>query len=116
MYWDDTIKHKTYFDKEAFVEIYKLLGDIEQLLNKWVISFEDNSFKNYVDLVSSSYKDLLYGKNSFKELDKETIDRVLAWVNDKKGMIEKGFFYYEKIDPAFAEEVSEALYIMEHTK
>jgi hypothetical protein len=55
-------------------------------------------------------------KKSFKELDKDTIDRVLAWVNDKKGMIEKKFLYYEKVDPEFAEEVSEALYKMEHTK
>ncbi len=115
-WWDDSVKHKGYFDKEALVEIHKLLGDIELLLNKWVLSFEDNSFMTYVDLVNNYYKDLLYEKKSFKELDKETIDRMLVWVNDKKGMIEKGFFYYEKIDPEFAEEVSEALYIMEHTK
>ncbi|GAL86123.1 hypothetical protein Hsw_1577 [Sporocytophaga myxococcoides] len=115
-WWTDSVKHKTYFDKEAFVEIYKLLGDIELLINKWVLSFEDNSFITYIDLVINYYKDLLYGKKSFKEIDKETIDKVLAWINDRKGMIEKGFFYFEKVDPEFAEEVSRALYIVEHIK
>lgn len=115
-WWYDSVKHKTYFNKEAFIEIHKLLGEIELLLNKWVLSFEDNSFITYVDLISNYYKDFLYVKKTFKVLDKETIDKVVAWITDKKGMIEAGFYYYEKLDPEFAEEVSDALYIVEHTK
>lgn len=45
-WWTDMTKVKNYFDKEAFIEIYKLLEDINPLLDRWVISFDDNSFKN----------------------------------------------------------------------
>jgi len=115
-WWTDSVKQKDYFDKEMFIEIHKLLGDSELLLKKWVLSFEDNSFKKYIDLVNNYYNDLTFKRTSFKELDTQTIDKFLVWVNEKKGMIEKGFYYYEKLDPEFASEISNTLYIVEHTK
>ena len=108
-------KNKSYFDKEAFIEIYKLLGDIDPLLDKWAITFDDNSFKNLIDLLDCYYHDLTNKSNKFKEVDKASIDKLLVWLTDKQEIIEKGFFHYENIDKEFAESVSNTLYVIERT-
>ena len=114
-WWTDMTKNKSYFDKEAFIEIYKLLGDIDQLLDRWVIAFDDNSFKNLIDLLDNYYHDLTNKSNQFKEVDKGSIDKLVVWLTDKQEIIEKGFFHYENIDKEFAEKVSNTLYVIEWT-
>lgn len=114
-WWTDVIKNKHYFDKEAFIEIYQLVADIRLLLDRWIICFEDNSFSNYIDFMYDYYSDLAGKNTSFKELDKSAADTLLRWVNDQKQWMESGFFYFEKTDPAFAEKISNTLYIVERT-
>ena len=114
-WWADVIKHKTYFDKEAFIEIYKLLGDINPLLDKWVITFEDNSFKNLIDLIDRYYQYLPNQSNIFKEIDENSIDKLRLWLTDKREIIENGFFHYENIDNEFAKKISNTLCSIEWT-
>lgn len=114
-WWVDTVENKNYFDLEIFVEIYKLMDNINQLLDKWVITFDNNSFKNLINLLDDYYLDLISNGNQFKELDKSSIDALLAWLIDKQKVIEQGFFYYENIDKDFSEKISNTLYTIEHT-
>src|SRR6185369_16388291 len=67
-WWANLIRTKSYFDKEAFIEINKLTHNIDQLLNLWTISFNDKSFSNYVELVYRYYSDLTGKREDFKEI------------------------------------------------
>ena len=60
-----------------------------------------------------SYSDLKNNSNAFKGIDKESIEKLLQWLNEKREIIERGFFHYESIDKDFAEKISNTLYIME---
>jgi hypothetical protein len=111
----DLVKNKPYFDKDAFFEINRLLADINPLLESWVISFDDNSFRNLVDLLYQDYPDLVNKHNRFREVDKDSINKLLVWLKDKKEILEHGFFHYEHIDKAFAEKISNTLYLIERT-
>lgn len=114
-WWTDTVKHKSYFDKEIFTGIYKLTGDIEQLLNRWTVSIEDNSFSNYVDLIYSYYHDLTDKKTEFKEVDHDSIEKLIKWIKDNSKLLETGFFYFANRDSVLAEKISTTQYIYEHT-
>jgi hypothetical protein len=112
-WWTDLLKSKSYFDKEAFVEIYKLIGEVDPLLARWPITFDDNSFKNYIDLLHDYYSDLKNKRHVFKEVDKNATDKLLQWLTENREIIERGFFHYEPLDKDFAEKISNTLYIME---
>ncbi|MDL2297367.1 hypothetical protein LJC68_10000 [Bacteroidales bacterium OttesenSCG-928-B11] len=114
-WWTDTLKHKSYFDKEIFIEIYKLTGDIEQLLTRWALSFEDNSFSNFVDLVHDYYADLMGKRTEFKELDNASIGKLIKWINNNSEILEKGYFHFADKDNLFAEKISDTQYIYERT-
>jgi len=114
-WWTDMTKNKSYFDQETFIEILKLLGDIDSLLDRWVIRFDDNSFKNLIDLIDCYYHELTKKSNRFTGVDRDFIDRLLLWLADKREIIESGFFHYENIDSEFAEKVSNTLYTIERT-
>ncbi len=114
-WWKDMTMNKSYFDKDAFIEIYKLVGDIDLLLSNWEISFEDKSFINLIDLIDGYYLDLLNKNREFKEIDVISKDKLMTWLIDKKVEIEKGFFYYDNIDKEFAEKVSDTLYMLERS-
>jgi len=113
-WWTDITKNKSYFDRDTFIEIYKLNNDIKILLDRWEISFDDNSFKNLIDFLYNDYKDLTNKKKKFDAFDKESIDYLLSWLRDKIDFIEKGFFHYEKDDEIFSEKISNTLYMMEN--
>ncbi len=107
-WWTSLTENKSNFDKEAFVEIYKLLGDITPLLDSWVISFDDNSFKNLIDFLDS------YDHVWITQwIDRGAIAKLVVWLEDKKGIIENGFFHYEIIDKEFAQKISNALYVID---
>jgi len=114
-WWSEQTKHKSYFDKEAFTEIYKLTGDIEQLLNRWTVSIEDNSFSNFVDLVYNYYNDLIGKKTEFRELDNASIEKLIEWVKDNSKHLETGFFHFADKDSELAEKISTTQYIYEHS-
>jgi hypothetical protein len=114
-WWAYTTKHKSYFDKEAFAEIYKLTGDIEHLLSSWTISIADNSFSNFVDLVHNYYNDLTGKNTEFRGIDKDSFEKLIKWVKDNSKHLETGFFHFADKDIELAEKISAAQYIYEHT-
>jgi hypothetical protein len=115
VWWTDLIKKKSYFDKEAFIEIYKLIGNINTLLDRWKINFEDNSFKNFVELIYDYYNDLVNKKNEFKDLDEVSIEKLIEWIKLNSKILETGFFYFEEKDEELSEKISATLYIVERT-
>jgi hypothetical protein len=114
-WWTNTTKHNSYFNKEAFTEIYKLTGDIEQLLNSWTISIEDNSFSNFVDLVYNYYNDLTGKKTEFREIDNASVEKLIKWIKDNSKHLEIGFFHFADKDSELAEKISTTQYIYEHS-
>ena len=112
-WWSDLIKNKLYFDKEAFTEIYKLLGNITELLDLWKINFDDNSFGNFVELIYNFYGDLTTKRKEFKDLDEGSAEELIKWIKFNSGILEKGFFYFEKKDNELAEKISTTLYVFE---
>ncbi|GAO44796.1 hypothetical protein [Flavihumibacter petaseus] len=114
-WWTDTTRNKPYFDKEAFTEIYKLTGEMEQLLNRWTISIEDNSFSNYVDLVYNYYNDLTGKRSEFREIDNSSVEKLIKWIKDNSKHLETGFFHFADKDSELAEKISTTQYIYEQT-
>ncbi|MEO4005260.1 hypothetical protein [Flavobacterium sp. CAU 1735] len=112
-WWIDSIKHQNYFNNDLFIEIYKLFEVINPLLDNWRITFDNNSFKNLIDLLDSYYYDLIKISRKSEGLDQASIDILQMWLINKKELLEQGFFYYETIDNEFAERISNALYIIE---
>jgi len=114
-WWSDLIKHKSYFDNEAFCTIYKLTGDIELLLNHWTFSFTDNSFLNFVDLIYEYYSDLMGRRKNFREMDDSSIEKILQWLKKNSGLLEKGFFKYADKDNELAAKISTSQSLLERT-
>lgn len=114
-WWTDLIKSKTYFDKEAFIEITKLTHNIDKLLHLWTISFDDRSFANYVQFVQDYYYDLKSKRKGFRELSEAEINKLVNWTRVNSETLEQGFFYFENRDKELAEQVSNTLYIFERT-
>ena len=114
-WWTDLIKYKSSFDIEAFTEIYKLIENMDQLLDPWKIHFDDNSFKNFVELIFYYYNDLTHSKKEFKALDERSTEKLIEWIKLNSGKLESGFFYFEEKDKEFAEKISTALYLVERT-
>jgi hypothetical protein len=112
-WWKDIIENR-YFDQEAFIEIHKLVGNIEPLLDRWKITFTNRTFENYIDFLYDHFNDLKNKKRAFKDLDGNSIEKLLQWLLEGKKMVEEGFFYYERIDPGFSQKVSNTLYLIEH--
>ncbi|MDJ1504913.1 hypothetical protein [Xanthocytophaga agilis] len=113
-WWTDLIKNQSYFDKETFLEIYKLTGAIEPMLTRWNLSFEDYSFQNFVDLIHSYYDELPNLKAGFRELSSESIAILISWIKERKEILQNGFFYFEDQDKELAKNASIALCILEH--
>lgn len=114
-WWAELTKNKNSFDHEAFIEISKLTDNIDELLKHWTIDFDNYSFANYVDFVYTYYNDLNSKRTEFKELSKETCDKILKWTKEKSNILEKGFFEYADKDKDFAERISITQYIFERT-
>ena len=115
-WWQDLIKSKSYFDLEAFIEIYKLTGSIDEILLRWTIDFNNNSFVNYIELVQDYYSDLCRKRNDFKELKEKDADKLLTWIRSNSEFFESGFFHFDKTDKDMAEKISNTQYIYERTK
>lgn len=115
-WWTDVVKNKSYFDKEAFLEIYERTGDMQVLLDRWEINFVDNSFKNFIEFVFDDYYNLINKQNSFKKMDSVVLDKIINWINSLKQIVESGFFHFATTDTEFAEKISNTLYILEQTQ
>jgi hypothetical protein len=114
-WWIDQTRNKPYFDKEPFFEIVRLTDDIDRLLELWKISFEDQSFIKYVDLVYNYYNDLINKKGDFKKLTEASRSTFVNWIRTNSEKLENGFFYYESRDKELAGKISTTVYIFERT-
>lgn len=114
-WWSDLIETKTYFDKEAFIEISKLTDNMDEILKRWRLTQYDNNFLNYVDLVYNYYNDLSAKRIEFKELEKSKTDKLLIWINGNSNLLEHGFFNYVDKNKEIAEKISVTQYIFERT-
>lgn len=112
-WWANAVQHKPYYDSELLVEVHKHIGDIDSLLNLWKLSFENNSFKNFVELVED-FHSITHRHFHYKELDKASAEKLVQWIMDKKNVLEEGFFYFEAREPELAQRISNAFYVLEH--
>lgn len=112
-WWKDIVENR-YFDDAAFIEIYKLVGSIGPLLDRWQITFTNRTFENYIDFLYDHFNDLKNKRKFFKDLDGHSAEKLLQWLLEGKKMVEEGFYHYERIDHDFAQKVSNTLYLIEH--
>lgn len=72
------------------------------------------NFPLLVRFIENCLDDLL--NQNLKSLRKENAvrDQVKQWSNKQHPLLERGFYFYEASDPAFAKQISDTLYRMEH--
>lgn len=112
-WWTNSIRHKSHFDRELLIEISKKTGDVQTLFDKWELSFENNSYSNFIEFVYEDFNDILNKKNTYKEFETGATDKILTWIFSKKSWLEDGFFKFEKSNPDFAEQISNSLYAID---
>jgi hypothetical protein len=112
-WWKNRIATQSYFDHEAFTGIYKITGDLDQMLECWETDFLKNGFRVLVDFIDHYYFDLIYEGKNFKDLKEDDIKKINSWIGKNKTSLEEGFFYFENRDAEFAENISNALFIVE---
>lgn len=114
-WWEYYLEKKTYFDKDLFYGIYKLTKDIDQLLQLWKVDITENSFIIYVDFIQNYYQDFINKKDEFKDLDETDCNKFLKWIKKNAKNLENGFYHFENQDQRFAREISDALYVFDHS-
>ena len=107
-WWNDLIQRKPEFDSEAFMEISDRLENVQLLLDKWNITFNDNSFKCLINFIYYDLNELnTYHKLfTYKNIHPDTITKINAWLIKNTDQVEQGFFRYEKSDKEFAKKIS----------
>lgn len=112
-WWQYYIANQSYFDYEVFTSIYKISGDLDRMLECWKTDIQENGFKIFVDCIDNYYFDLIYDGKNFKDFNSDDVKKINAWIVKNKTSLEEGFFYFENRDAAFAEIVSNALFLIE---
>jgi hypothetical protein len=87
--------------------------DTDRLLRQWEITFDNNSFRNYVDFVHDYYQELVNRRGDFKNVDTASWGKLLNWTRANAAKLEEGFFWCESKDALMAEKISNTLYIFE---
>lgn len=113
-WWADVAINKPEFDGHLFVEVLKRTSAIETMLNSWKIDIKTNSIYNLVDFIHHSFTDVVNSAFKFKQFNTGDKLYFVKWVNRQTPLLENAFFHFEKKDPEFAQEISNALYILEH--
>jgi hypothetical protein len=113
-WWEDLICNKLYFDSEAFIEIYKRINDIQKMLDLWIIRFDNHSFRNLVDFILNIFYE--FNDKKYKEIEKEAKENIKNWLIGKVPVLEEGFFLYIDKETEFAEQISNALFVIENCK
>lgn len=113
-WWENILRYKDYFDHEIFVEIYKLTQDIDQLINHWIIKFDENSFISFINLIEDYFYDLKNDRKEFKEFTNIDTEKFIKWIDENAIKLEDGFFYFESKDSKLQKRISNSLYIYEH--
>ena len=109
-WWQHCIFCRPYFSSELFLDLLEHYGEVDKLLEIWIISFEDGSFVSFVDFLEYEYYTLLNNE----KIKAEDVQKIKDWVAANKHFLEEGFFYFEDKDVDFAGNISDALFALEH--
>lgn len=113
VWWKYDINCATCFDSEIFVELHKLILDVNLMLSLWNVDVETQGFKNYVEFIEYHYYELAGKNKTFKSLSNEEVEILKEWAKSNKDKLEEGFFTYEKEDKELSERISNSLYMIE---
>lgn len=114
-WWKYFLENRTFFDDDLFFGIYNVSGKIEKLLDCWKVDIAQNSFMIYVDFIRDYYPDFVNENRGNKSFDESDHEKFLKWIKENAKSLEEGFYYFENSDESFAREISDALYIFEHS-
>lgn len=114
-WWKYFLENRTFFDDDLFFGIYNVTGEMEKLLDFWKVDVAQNSFMIYVDFIRYYYPDFVNENRENKSLNESDHEKFLKWIKENAKSLEEGFYYFEKRDERFASEISDALYILEHS-
>lgn len=114
-WWKYLLENRTFFDDDLFFGIYNVTGEMEKLLEYWKVEIAQNGFMIYVDFIRDYYQDFVNENLKNKSFDESDHEKFLKWIKENAKSLEEGFYYFEKRDESFAREISDALYILEHS-
>lgn len=109
-WWSNVVRHKPFFDKEIFTEIYQLTNNVEELLDLWTISLSDNSFSNFLHLIYDNYSDIINKHQEFECFDDASITKFKVWIMENSKFLETGFFYFAGTDEELADKIATTQY------
>lgn len=115
-WWKDiTSNSNEYVFEEHFTEIHLRISDLPSLLNLWEISFHDQSIINLVSFIFHHYTSLKKSA-SFSKVFSEKEKLILSrWLYNKREDLENAFFFFEESNTEFSNQISDVIYIMEHS-
>lgn len=115
-WWEARINY-TYLGEQMLIEVYRRTGDIDQMLASWdkELSIDTYGFHTVVDLAYFHIQDLKTRSRDFFWFTSDDSEKILQWLKSKADLLEEGFFLYEKQNPAYARQISNALYILENS-
>lgn len=113
-WWSHIVQLDEPYDAEVFLEIHQRLGNLEAMLAPWTAAVGKGQVRFLVDFISTHLHFLSAGKKMFRKLSKGDNQMLLQWVHGQKEGLEKAFFRHAN-DPAYAADISNALYILERS-
>jgi len=114
-WWKHDITTNDQFDDELFIEIYKLLDNLPELLRNWNLEYNQQGFINYVNFIRENYHDLGSKISKLEELTVKDVGTLKTWINEQRELLETGFFKAEETDKEFSNVISDTLYMLERT-
>ncbi len=114
-WWVDFVTTQNYFDQEILIGIHKRTKDLSKLLNLWTIDIEGSTFRCFVDFLQSDYQEISQRTKVYKDFSDPEAGYLRKWIEENKEKLEEGYFHYEDLEPAFAKEISDVLYMVERS-
>jgi len=101
-WWANSTLSEQKFQGDNFLYFIRALDQVQPLLDNWSIDIEKDTFKNLIHFIFDNLQQYKIGKDIDITTERVTND----WLLDYLETIEKGFFYYEKLDTDFAQTIS----------
>lgn len=112
-WWNYLLITKDRFDEDRFMEIAKKTG-VKPLLDSWQINLNGPGFKIFVHFIFDHFQVYLYHPG--KEISLEVMKDISIWLKANEGLLEQGYYDYEKSEPDFAQTISYAYDIVRQIK
>lgn len=109
--WWEALPDNAYLIREAFIEIHTLTRDLHPLLKSW--GSGPHYLRALVGLILYDLADIAAQKRDFKHFSESDSRQFLHWALGLKSALETAFFHFEASDAAFAEEISDAIYVLD---